>query len=214
MRILVADDHEMVRRGLRSLLQAHLGWVVCAECASGREAVERTAELLPDVAVLDVTMPELDGIEAARQIRRDRPSVATVIFSVHDTEQMVREVLLAGACGYVAKSTSPQDLVSAVDAAHRRLPLFLARSFDCVLRKLASDAASRPEGGELFLLSGREREIVQLLADGQSNKEVATLLGIGLKTVEAHRAKIMRKIRVGSAAGLVRYAIRNGLVEA
>jgi len=213
MRILLADDHEMVRRGLRSLLEAHPGWVVCAECANGREAVERSAELLPDVAVLDVTMPELNGIDAARQIRRDRPSIATVIFSVHDTEQMVREVLLAGACGYVAKSTSPQDVVSAVDAAHRRLPLFLARSFDCVLRKLARDAVSRPEG-ELSLLSGREREIVQLLADGQSNKEVATLLCIGLKTVEAHRAKIMRKIRVESAAGLVRYAIRNGLVEA
>jgi len=213
MRILLADDHEMVRRGLRSLLEAHPGWVVCAECANGREAVERSAELLPDVAVLDVTMPELNGIDAARQIRRDRPSIATVIFSVHDTEQMVREVLLAGACGYVAKSTSPQDVVSAVDAAHRRLPLFLARSFDCVLRKLARDAVSRPEG-ELSLLSGREREIVQLLADGQSNRQVATLLGIGLKTVEAHRAKIMRKIRVESAAGLVRYAIRNGLVEA
>jgi DNA-binding NarL/FixJ family response regulator len=213
MRILLADDHEMVRRGLRSLLQAHPGWVVCAECANGREAVERSAELLPDVAVLDITMPELNGIDAARQIRRDRPSIATVIFSVHDTERMVREVLLAGACGYVAKSTSPQDLVSAVDAAHRRLPLFLVRSFDCVLRKLAGDAASWPEG-ELSLLSRREREIVQLLAEGQSNKEVSALLGIGLKTVEAHRAKIMRKIRVASAAGLVRYAIRNGLVQA
>jgi DNA-binding NarL/FixJ family response regulator len=213
MRILLADDHEMVRRGLRSVLQAHPGWVVCAECANGREAVERSAELLPDVAVLDITMPELNGIDAARQIRRDRPSIATVIFSVHDTERMVREVLLAGACGYVAKSTSPQDLVSAVDAAHRRLPLFLVRSFDCVLRKMAEDAASWPEG-ELSVLSRREREIVQLLAEGQSNKEVSALLGIGLKTVEAHRAKIMRKIRVASAAGLVRYAIRNGLVQA
>jgi DNA-binding NarL/FixJ family response regulator len=213
MRILLADDHEMVRRGLRSLLQAHPGWVVCAECANGREAVERSAELLPDVAVLDITMPELNGIDAARQIRRDRPSIATVIFSVHDTERMVREVLLAGACGYVAKSTSPQDLVSAVDAAHRRLPLFLVRSFDCVLRKVAGDAASWPED-ELSVLSRREREIVQLLAEGQSNKEVSALLGIGVKTVEAHRAKIMRKIRVASAAGLVRYAIRNGLVQA
>jgi len=213
MRILVADDHEMVRRGLRSLLQARPGWVVCAECANGREAVQRSAELLPDVAVLDVTMPELNGIEAARRIRRDRPSIATVIFSVHDTEQMVREVLLAGACGYVAKSTSPQDVVSAVDAAHRRLPVFLASSFDCVLRRLAGEARAWPEG-ELSVLSRREREIVQLLAEGQSNKEVSTRLGICLKTVEAHRAKIMRKIRVESAAGLVRYAIRNRLVEA
>jgi len=213
MRILVADDHEMVRRGLRSLLQARPGWVVCAECANGREAVQRSAELLPDVAVLDVTMPELNGIEAARRIRRDRPSIATVIFSVHDTEQMVREVLLAGACGYVAKSTSPQDVVSAVDAAHRRLPVFLASSFDCVLRRLAGEASAWPEG-ELSVLSRREREIVQLLAEGQSNKEVSTRLGICLKTVEAHRAKIMRKIRVESAAGLVRYAIRNRLVEA
>jgi DNA-binding NarL/FixJ family response regulator len=213
MRILVADDHEMVRRGLRSLLQAHPGWVVCAECANGREAVQRSAEVVPDVAVLDVTMPELDGIEAARRIRRDRPSVATVIFSVHDTEQMVRQVLLAGACGYVAKSTSPRDVVSAVDAAHRHLPVFLASSFDCVLRKLAGEASAWPEG-ELSVLSRREREIVQLLAEDQSNKEVSTTLGIALKTVEAHRAKIMRKIRVESAAGLVRYAIRNHLVEA
>jgi DNA-binding NarL/FixJ family response regulator len=213
MRILVADDHEMVRRGLRSLLEAHPGWVVCAECANGREAVQRSTEVVPDVAVLDVTMPELNGIEAARRIRRERPSVATVIFSVHDTEQMVREVLLAGVCGYVAKSTSPRDVISAVDAAHRRLPVFLASSFDCVLRRLAGVASALPEG-ELSVLSRREREIVQLLAEGQSNKEVSTALGIGLKTVEAHRAKIMRKIRVESAAGLVRYAIRNRLVEA
>jgi DNA-binding NarL/FixJ family response regulator len=213
MRILVADDHEMVRRGLRSLLQARPGWVVCAECANGREAVQRSAELLPDVAVLDVTMPELSGIEAARRIRRERPSVAIVIYSVHDTEQMVREVLLAGAYGYVAKSTSPQDVVSAVDAAHRRLPVFLASSFDGVLRRLAGEASAWPEG-ELSVLSRREREIVQLLAEGQSNKEVSSRLGIGLKTVESHRAKIMRKTRVGSAAGLVRYAIRNSLVEA
>jgi DNA-binding NarL/FixJ family response regulator len=213
MRILVADDHEMVRRGLRSLLEAHPGWVVCAECANGREAVQRSTEVVPDVAVLDVTMPELNGIEAARRIRRERPSVATVIFSVHDTEQMVREVLLAGVCGYVAKSTSPRDVISAVDAAHRRLPVFLASSFDCVLRRLAGVASALPEG-ELSVLSRREREIVQLLAEGQSNKEVSTVLGIGLKTVEAHRAKIMRKIRVESAAGLVRYAIRNRLVEA
>jgi DNA-binding NarL/FixJ family response regulator len=213
MRTLVADDHEVVRHGLRALIQSHEGWEVCAECATGREAVEKSAELRPDVAILDVTMPELDGIEAARQIRRRRPATATVIFSVHDTEHMVREVLLAGSCGYVAKSAPPQDLVSAIDAAYRRRPLFLAQSFDCVLRRLAQDSALWRQG-ELSVLSGREREIIQLLACGRSNKEVSTRLGIGLKTVEAHRAKIMRKIHAGSAAGLVRYAIRNGLVEA
>jgi DNA-binding NarL/FixJ family response regulator len=202
-----------VRHGLRALLEARSGWEVCAICATGREAVQKVGELRPDVAVLDVTMPEMDGIEAARQIRRNHPATATVIFSVHDTEQMVRDVLLAGACGYVAKSAPPQDLVAAIDAAFRRRPLFLAESFDCVLRRLAEDPALW-ERGQLSVLSGREREIIQLLGNGSSNKEVALRLGIGVKTVEAHRAKIMRKIHAGSAAGLIRFAIRNGLVEA
>jgi DNA-binding NarL/FixJ family response regulator len=213
MRALIADDHEVVRHGMRALIQTHPGWEVCAECATGREAVQKSAELRPDVAVLDVTMPELDGLEAARQIRRQSPSTASVIFSVHDTEHMVREVLLAGAFGYVTKMAPPQDLLSAIDAAYRRHQLILARSFDCLLRKLTEGSTLRAEGG-LSVLSGREREIVQLLANGKTNKEVCTRLGIGLKTVEAHRARIMRKIHAGSAAALVRYAIRNGLVDA
>jgi DNA-binding NarL/FixJ family response regulator len=214
MRTLVADDHEVVRQGLRALIEAHPGWEVCAECADGREAVERSAELRPDVAVLDITMPELDGLEAARQIRRARPATAVVIFSVHDSERMVRDVLRAGAFGYVAKTAPPQDLISAIDAAHRRRPLFLAQSFDCVLHRLAEEPGFWRDEFEPSVLNGKEREIVQLLASGRSNKEVSTRLGIGLKTVEAHRARIMRKIHASSAAGLVRYAIRNGLVEA
>jgi DNA-binding NarL/FixJ family response regulator len=213
MRALIADDHEVVRHGVRALIQSQPGWEVCAECSTGREAVRKSAELHPDVAVLDVTMPEIDGLEAARQIHRQNPSTATVIFSVHDTEDMVREVLHAGAFGYVTKTAPPQDLLTAIDAACRQRPLFLARSFDCVLRRLAEDSALCREG-ELSVLSGREREIVQLLAAGRTNKEVCTRLGIGLKTVEAHRAKIMRKIHAGSAVALVRFAIRNGLVEA
>jgi DNA-binding NarL/FixJ family response regulator len=213
MRILLADDHEVVRHGLRALIQAQRGWEVCAECTNGKEAVQKSAELRPDVAVLDATMPELDGIEAARQIRKNRPATATVIFSVHDTERMVREVLLIGSCGYVAKSSPPQDLVSAIDAACRKRPMVLTRSFDSVLRRLAEEPELWQKA-EVSLLSGREREIVQLLAGGHSNKEVSSQLGIGIKTVEAHRAKIMRKIHAGSAAALVRYAIRNGLVEA
>jgi DNA-binding NarL/FixJ family response regulator len=210
---VIADDHEVVRHGVRALIQSRTGWTVVAECATGRDAVQKCAELRPDVAVLDVTMPEIDGLEAARQIRKQNPAVATVIFSIHDTEDMVREVLLAGASGYVTKTSPPQDLLNAIDAATRQRPLFLARSFDCVLRRLAESSGLAREG-ELSVLSGREREIVQLLAAGRTNKEVCSRLGIGLKTVEAHRAKIMRKIHAGSAAGLVRFAIRNGLVDA
>jgi len=213
MRILVADDHEIVRRGMRSLLEARDGWQVCAECSNGREAVAKTVELRPEVAVLDYTMPQLNGIDAIRQIRRMSPATATILYTVHDTEQMVREVLLAGAGGYVAKSTAPQDLVSAIDAAHRHLVVFLAQSFESVVRKLTADPGSRLEG-EPALLTGREREIVQLLVEGRSNKEVAASLDLSVKTVEVQRARIMRKLRVSSAAGIVRYAIRNRLVDA
>jgi DNA-binding NarL/FixJ family response regulator len=213
MRILVADNHEVVRRGLRCLLEARGGWAVCAECSSGREAVESAVALAPDVAILDVAMPELDGLEAARRIRRARPATATIIYSVDDTEKTVRDVLIAGASGYVAKSASPAHLVSAIESIHGGSPFVVARSFDGALRTAAKSSLFQAERA-LSLLSSREREVVQLLAEGRNNKEVGMLLGISARTVESHRSKIMRKLHVASFVGIVRYAIRNRLVEA
>jgi DNA-binding NarL/FixJ family response regulator len=212
MRILVADDHEVVRHGIRCLLQEQAGWAVCAECSTGREAVERTVALGPDVAILDVTMPDLDGLEAARHIRRERPATATILYTVHETEGMLRDALLAGASAYVTKCVSPALLVSAVAATTARPGFLCGRSSDLALRVLTPPATLRPE--KLSVLSSRELEVVQLLAGGRDNKEVAASLGISVRTVEAHRTNIMRKLRVRSFVGIVRYAIRNHLIQA
>lgn len=213
MRILVADDHEVVRRGIRCLLEDRPGWAVCAECSTGREAVDRTVALGPDVAILDVSMPDLDGLEAARRIRCERPATASIIYSVDETEQALRAAFLAGASGYVAKSAPPEHLVSAVAVMRGQPGFFVARSSDVAPRVLARCATSRPERA-LAILSSRELQVVQLLAEGRDNKEIGMLLGITPRTVESHRTKIMRKLRVRSFVGIVRYAIRNHLIEA
>jgi DNA-binding NarL/FixJ family response regulator len=210
VQILVADDHEIVRHGLRRLLETQPGWEVCAEAGTGREAVEKARQLKPDVVILDFSMPELNGAEAARQILKGLPRTEIVILTMHDSEQLLREVLEAGVRGYVLKSDAMCDLVAAVHAMtqHKR---FLSSGasgvvVDGFLRGGEAEPADR--------LTPREREIVQLLAEGKSNKEVAALLDISVKTVEAHRANIMRKLNLSSFSGLVHYAIRNKIVEA
>jgi DNA-binding NarL/FixJ family response regulator len=209
-RILVADDHDIVRRGLRAVLEAEEGWTVCYEATNGREAVERTRELTPDVAVLDVSMPELNGLEACRQIVKAVPGTEVLVLTMHESEEVVREVLSAGASGYVLKSDAGHHLVAAVAALLRGEPFFSSRVAALVVQGYgghAGDELRRP-------LTARERQIVQLLAEGRSNKEVAAALGISIKTAEAHRANIMRKLGAHSIGEVVRYAIRNRLVEA
>lgn len=207
MDILVADDHAVLRSGLRHLLETREGWRVCAEVADGREAVARAAELRPDVAVLDLTMPGLNGIEAARRIREACPGARVVLFTMHAQAGIAREALRAGASGFVLKSDPASVLVTAIEAAaaHRR---FVTPSLPGVLH--ADDA---PAAHDATHLTPREREVVQLLAEGATNARISELLGISVKTVEAHRIAAMRKLRADSTVELVRYALRNRLVE-
>lgn len=214
LRILVADDHEIVRRGLVSLLKAHLGWEVCGEAQDGREAVEKARELRPDIIILDVGMPNLNGLEAARQILRHNPQARVLILTITDTDEVVRAVLDAGARGFVLKSDAARDLVAAVEALQSNKTFFTSRVAEMVLGGFLG--RTRPASdGEVMLpsLTPREREIVQLLAEGKSTKEVASHLDLSVKTAETHRSNIMRKLNLHSVSGLVLYAVRNHMVQ-
>ena len=213
LRILLADDHEMVRRGLRSVLEGHEGWEVCGEVGDGRAAVEQAKALQPDIVILDITMPELNGLDAARQIREVAPKAAILILTMHSSERFVREVLAAGARGYVVKSDAGRVLLEAVETLRQHRPFFSAAISEIVL-----EAYLHPERGSAEVegaqLTAREREALQLIAEGKSNKEVADVLGISVRTVETHRLHLMRKLKVRSVSELTRYAIRNRIIEA
>jgi len=211
VRILIADDHEVVRRGVRALLDGHPGWQICAEAVEGREAVEKAARLQPNVVILDIGMPGLNGLEAARQIRDASPLSAVLILTLHESEQVIRDVLAAGARGYVLKSDAGRDLVNAVDALSRHKTFFTSRVGEMVVQGYLS-AGQPGEQGEHSVLTHREREVTQLLAEGKGNKEVADILGISVRTAETHRTNIMRKLDCHSVSDLVRYAIRNSLI--
>lgn len=215
VRILVADDHALLRRGLCAELAARPGWSVVGEAADGREAVKLAGELAPDIVILDLSMPLLNGLEAARQIRRISPRTEILVLTMHDSEELVREVLLAGVQGYVLKSDASRVLARAVESLARHQPFFSRSVADCTAR-LSADPR-RADGGEPVeadRLTPREREIVQLVAEGRSSKEIAEALGIALKTVEAHRANLMHKLGLRSASELTRYAIRNRIIQA
>lgn len=209
VRILIADDHGIVRKGLRALLQSRRGWEICAEVANGRQAVERAGALKPDVAILDISMPQLNGVEAARQIRKISPGTETLILSMHRSEKLVREALEAGAHGYLAKDDADDHLLAAVDALRRHHSYFTSKIAAAAARaQAASDGTSRRSA-----LTARQREIVQLLAEGKSNKEVASILNISVKTAETHRANIMMRLDLHSFADLMHYAIRNEIIH-
>ncbi len=215
MRILVADDHDIIRRGLRQLLTAHPGWEVCGEAKTGREAVNITEQTNPDIAVLDISMPDLNGLEAARQITKISPNTAVLILTVHFTDQLVRDVIACGARGYILKSDADKDLVSAVEAISNKRTYFTREVSEVLLDKISRTAAAPdPDSATRNRLTSREREIVQLLAEGKSSKEVAVALGISVKTAETHRANIMRKLELHSVSELVLYAIRNQIIQA
>jgi DNA-binding NarL/FixJ family response regulator len=212
VRILVADDHEVVRRGVRALLEGQPGWKVCGEAVTGREAVEKAKQLVPDVVVMDIGMPDLNGLDATRQVRKDVPESEVLILTMHESEQVVREVLDAGARGYVLKSDAGRDLVTAVETIRKHRPFFTTSVADMVLNGYLHGATPAAQA-DLGRLTVREREVVQLLAEGKSNKEVGTLLGITTKTAETHRTNIMRKLDMHSMSELVRFAIRNKMIE-
>jgi DNA-binding NarL/FixJ family response regulator len=210
LQILLADDHDVVRRGMRLMLDEHEGWKVCGEAANGREAVRLALELKPDIAVLDLEMPELNGLEATRQIKKELPSIEVLIYTMHETEQLIRQVIAAGARAYVLKSDAGQYLIEAVEALSRHKPFFTSKASETLLENIRRSVGN---SGAASVLTDREREIVQLLGEGQVNKEIASTLGISVKTVETHRAAIMRKLEINSIVELVHYAIRNNLVK-
>ena len=217
LRLLVADDHDVVRRGVRTLLEEQPGWEVAAEAADGREAVEKAKLFQPDVTILDLSMPELNGLEAAREILK---SVQTkvLILTMYDSDPLIRQTLEAGARGYLLKSDAGRDLVSAVDALRRNKTFFTPKVAQMVLEgylgrpsKENEDDSHRKNG---LRLTARQKQILQLLAEGKSSKEVAVALNISVKTAETHRANIMRRLDCHSVTELVRYAIRNHIIEA
>jgi DNA-binding NarL/FixJ family response regulator len=214
LRIVVADDHEIVRRGLVSLLRSHAGWDVCGEARDGREAVEKVKELKPNIVILDIGMPNLNGLEAARQMAHNNPQSKLLILTISDADEMVRAVLDAGARGFVLKSDAARDLVAAVEALQSNKTFFTARVAEVVLGGYLGRSRPHPDG-ELTLpdLTPREREIVQLLAEGNSSKQVASRLSLSVKTVETHRTNIMRKLKLHSVSELVLYAIKNQMVQ-
>src|SRR6195256_3896417 len=195
LRILIADDHEVVRRGLCTLLQSHEGWEVCGEAKDGRETVEKAKQVKPDVVILDVGMPNLNGLAATRQLMQENPQQKVIVLTITDSDQVIREALDAGARGFVLKSDAARDLVSAVEALQSKRMFFTPRVNDLVLAGFLDKghAISRNEPPNLPTLTVREREVTQLLAEGKSSKEVASLLNLSTKTVETHRSNIMRK---------------------
>jgi len=212
-RILLADDHPIFLLGVRSLLVSHEGWEVCGEAADGREAVEKCRQLKPDLVVLDIGMPRLNGIDAARQILRSNPKQRILVLTDVDSEQVIRECLEAGVRGWVFKTDGAQDLVAAVEALEQHRSTFSSRVSDLVLdgylrRPHLDSAVALPRA-----LAPREREVVQLVAEGKSSKEIAVMLGLSVKTVETHRSNILIKLKIHSIVELVMYAVRNGIVS-
>lgn len=207
LRILLADDHEMIRRGLRALLLARRDWTVCGEAVDGREAVDLAGKLKPDIAILDITMPLLGGLEATRRILKCVPHCEVLILTMHESEQLMREILLAGARGYVRKADAGQLVASAVDSLSRHQPFFPSEFSSLLHESHLKDQCGGP-------LTERESEVAKLIAEGRSSKEIAADLGLSPHTVETHRLNLMRKLNVHSLSEIVRYAIRNGMIQA
>lgn len=216
VRLLIADDHEIVRKGLRIVLETQHGWTVAAEAINGKDAVEKAKQVKPNVAIMDITMPSMNGLEAARQIIKCLPETRILILSIHDSDAVIQRVLETGARGYLLKSDATRDLVSAVEALLHNKTFFTSKVEQIVLEGYLGKHANQENSDEIdpSRLTARQREIVQLLAEGKSSKEVATSLDISVKTVETHRANIMRRLDCHSVTELVRYAVRNDIIVA
>jgi DNA-binding NarL/FixJ family response regulator len=216
LRIMLVDDHDLTRAGLRYLLEKQKDWTVCGEASNGRMAVEMAEKLRPDFAILDMSMPELNGLEATRQILQKQPQMKILIYTMHETERIIIDVLDAGARGVVLKSDAGENMVAAVESIAKGRRFFTSRVAETVVE---SYLAKRSAGGDpaergQTQLTSREREVVQLLAEGKSNKEIADRLDISTRTVEGHRSEVMKKLKLGSLAELIRYAIRSGMIQA
>jgi DNA-binding NarL/FixJ family response regulator len=209
IRILIADDHDVVRSGLRQILEGQPNWEVVAEASDGKDAITKALNVKPDVAVLDYSLPMANGVEVTRQIRARLPRTEVLIFTMHDNETLIQELLKAGARGYLLKSDARRYLIGAIESLALHRPFFTAKVSEALL-----DSFLTKPNREASSLTNRERSVVQLIAEGHTNKQIAHILDISLKTVETHRASVMRKLNLSSSAALVRYAIRNNIVEA
>jgi DNA-binding NarL/FixJ family response regulator len=207
-RILIADDHDVVRSGVRTILEAHEGWEVVGEATDGKQAVDQALAIRPDIVILDYGLPLMNGVEVTRQIRTRLPGVEVLIFTMHDTDSLVRDVLEAGARGFLLKSDARQFLVSAVESLAAHKPFFTGKVSQTLLETYLAKGCAHEA------LTAREQAVVQLIAEGRTNKQIADILSISTKTVETHRALALRKLNLDTTAALIRYAVRNKLVEA
>jgi DNA-binding NarL/FixJ family response regulator len=214
LRILIGDDHQLVRNGIRALLQSHAGWEICGEATTGREAVEKAKELTPDIVILDISMPDLNGADATRRIRKALKNTEVLILSAHYSDQLVREIIDAGALGYVLKTDADHDLLIAVESLARHKPFFTSKANDVIQNEFHTGemVTNNPTSFD-NRLSSRQREILQLLAEGKSSKQIALTLGLSLATVETHRTNVMRKLELHNISEVVRYAVRNQIIE-
>jgi len=213
LRILLADDHDLTRAGLRYLLEKQRDWNVCGEASNGRRAVELAEELKPDIAIVDMSMPELNGVETTRQILKKSSRTKILIYTMHETERIIVDALDAGAIGIVLKSDAGTNIVTAVESAAKGHRFFTSHVAETVVEAYLSKRAGMPaDPDSQVVLTSREREVIQLLAEGKSNKEVADRLNISTRTAEGHRAEIMKRLKLRSLAELIRYAVRNEIV--
>lgn len=212
LQVLIADDHGVVRKGVRALIEQQPGWVVVGEAATGREAAELARTLSPQVIVMDIAMPDLNGIEATRRIRSEQPGVHVLVLTMHETDAFVQQALDAGASGILLKADSSELLVPAINAVLDGRPYFSPSIARLIMAGFLRNTVEAPTATPA--LSTRQREILQLIAEGRSTKDVARLLGVSIKTAETHRTQLMKKIGARSVAEVVRYAVRNGVVTA
>ena len=214
LRILIADDHQLFRDGVRALLQSHAGWEICGEARTGREAVAKTIELRPDIIILDISMPDLNGVDAARRIRMASKNTEILILSMHYSDQLIREIVDSGARGYVLKSDPDHDLLTAVETLARHKPFFTSQAAEVIKSEFdTGEPITKIPKWLRNRVTSREREIIQLLAEGNKGKEIASSLGISFKTVDTHRSNVMCKLELHNITELVRYAVRNQIIE-
>ena len=209
-RIVLADNHEMIRLGVRSILSGHRHWQIVGEASNGRDALDLIRSARPDIAIVDYSLPAMNGLELTRTVKKELPRTEILIFTMHDREDIVAEVLLAGARGYLFKSDASKQLVNAVEALAVHRPFFSGKVSQTLLDRFILMASRDQTAGAL---TPREREIVQLIAEGRLNKEIGAILGISVKTVETHRAAVMQKLELKNSTELIRYAVRNHIIE-
>jgi DNA-binding NarL/FixJ family response regulator len=207
-RILIADDHEIVRSGLRAIIESHGNWVVAGEAIDGEQTVALALETKPDVAIVDYSMPIMNGLEVSRRIRSLHPRTEVLILTMHENEEILTEAVLVGVRGFLFKSDAKKHLISAIEELLAHRPYFTS----ALLEKLLHDYQHNKQNKSKMLLTFREQNVVQLIAEGQTNKSISVILKLSVKTVETHRASAMRKLGMSSTAELVRYAIRKKLI--